>query len=516
MDWLKKNKKLIFLYLIIIIGFEVRLLAIADIPKGLNVDEASAGYEAYAISNYGIDRNGNYLPVFLESWGSGQNALYSYILIPFIKIFGLTVLSVRLPMAIIGCISLIVMYKLLKDIFDEKIALIGMSFLAICPWAIMKSRWGLESNLFPDIILLSVCVLIYGLKSKKIYITYLSFAIAGISAYSYGTSYFFLPLFVIPLLIYLVRKKELNIKQSIIAFAIVGIITLPIQLFVIINKFDLPQINLPFMTIPRIAENRFEQVTALFSADFINQICRNFMASVKMLITQNDGLGWNSISNFGIIYLPSIIFTVIGIWKAFIKKNNYNTIMNIWFIVSVLLLFVCEPNINRCNIIMFPIIYYTIIGICEILEDSHIPKAIIIGFYIVEFILFTCTYFNTNFSKYFTFQDNIKEVVEYAENLDVENVYMEYSIKEPYIYFLFYSKTDVNNFINTVQYFREDRSGFDNVKSFGKYRFYLPEEIKLDKSIAYIVPIDEKLDDGIEENAKVTEFTEFKIIEGKE
>lgn len=270
------------------------------------------------------------------------------------------------------------------------------------------------------------------------------------------------------------------------------------------------------MTIPRIAENRFEQVTALFSADFINQICQNFMASVKMLITQNDGLGWNSISNFGIIYLPSIIFTVIGIWKAFIKKNNYNTIMNIWFIVSVLLLFVCEPNINRCNIIMFPIIYYTIIGICEILEDSHIPKSIIIGFYIVEFILFTSTYFNTDFSKYFTFQDNIKEVVEYAENLDVENVYMEYSIKEPYIYFLFYSKTDVNNFINTVQYFREDRSGFDNVKSFGKYRFYLPEEIKLDKSIAYIVPIDEKLDDSIEENAKVTEFTEFKIIERKE
>lgn len=167
MDWLKKNKKLIFLCLIIIIGFEVRLLAIADIPKGLNVDEASAGYEAYAISNYGIDRNGNYLPVFLESWGSGQNALYSYILIPFIKIFGLTVLSVRLPMAIIGCISLIVMYKLLKDIFDEKIALIGMALLAICPWAIMKSRWGLESNLFPDIILLSVCALIYGLKSKK-------------------------------------------------------------------------------------------------------------------------------------------------------------------------------------------------------------------------------------------------------------------------------------------------------------------------------------------------------------
>ena len=56
------------------------------------------GYEAYSILNYGIDRNGNVLPVFLVSWGSGQNALYTYILIPFIKLLGLSSFSVRLPM----------------------------------------------------------------------------------------------------------------------------------------------------------------------------------------------------------------------------------------------------------------------------------------------------------------------------------------------------------------------------------------------------------------------------------
>lgn len=144
MEWIKKNKKNIILCLIFLLGFVVRLVAIDQYPQGLNVDEASAGYEAYSILNYGIDRNGNRLPVFLVAWGSGQNALYSYILVPFVKILGLSIFSTRLPMALIGCISLIIMYKMLKNIADEKTAIIGTAFFAICPWHIMKSRWGLE------------------------------------------------------------------------------------------------------------------------------------------------------------------------------------------------------------------------------------------------------------------------------------------------------------------------------------------------------------------------------------
>ena len=107
------NKK-VFIFCIFVIGFLVRIIAIDSVPNGLNVDEASIGYEAYSILNYGIDRNGKSIPVFLEAWGSGQNALYAYIIMPFVKILGLSAFSVRLPMAIISCISLIVIYKLLN------------------------------------------------------------------------------------------------------------------------------------------------------------------------------------------------------------------------------------------------------------------------------------------------------------------------------------------------------------------------------------------------------------------
>ena len=97
------KKQTILVIIIILIGIMIRIVGIGSLPNALNVDEASAGYEAYSILQNGIDRNGKAFPVFLEAWGSGQNALYSYICIPFILVFGLNAFAIRLPMSIIGC-----------------------------------------------------------------------------------------------------------------------------------------------------------------------------------------------------------------------------------------------------------------------------------------------------------------------------------------------------------------------------------------------------------------------------
>lgn len=47
----------ILIILILIIGMLIRIVGIKDMPNALNFDEASAGYEAFSILNYGIDRN---------------------------------------------------------------------------------------------------------------------------------------------------------------------------------------------------------------------------------------------------------------------------------------------------------------------------------------------------------------------------------------------------------------------------------------------------------------------------
>ena len=128
-------------YTVLVVGFAARLVALGEYPAGFNQDEASAAYDAYSILKTGYDRNGQFLPVHLIAWGSGQNALYSYLSMPFLAAFGLDVWAFRLPMALIGCLSLFAFWRLLLAMTDRKTALAGLALLAICPWHILKSRW---------------------------------------------------------------------------------------------------------------------------------------------------------------------------------------------------------------------------------------------------------------------------------------------------------------------------------------------------------------------------------------
>ena len=73
-EWLVRHEKQIAVGLLLL-TVVVRLAALTRLPLDLNQDEASTGYEAWALLNYGVDRCGNRWPVLLMSWGSGQNVL---------------------------------------------------------------------------------------------------------------------------------------------------------------------------------------------------------------------------------------------------------------------------------------------------------------------------------------------------------------------------------------------------------------------------------------------------------
>lgn len=510
----KKISKIdVLVIIILIIGMLIRVVGIGEMPNALNCDEASSGYEAYSILNYGIDRNGNKLPAFLVSWGGGQNVLLSYLMIPFIKVLGLSALSIRLPMAILGCISLVILYLLLKRITNKKIAVIGLAFFAICPWHIMKSRWGLESNLFPDLILIFAYLLIKGIEDKNKILYYLAFIIAGISAYSYGTSYYFLPVFLIPLMIILIKKEKITIKQAIISIAIVGIVSLPVILYVVINTLGWEQINLPFVTVPKLEVNRYKVLTSIFSTEFFKTSAINFVKGMGILVLQADGLPWNHLKAFGTTYLFSLVFTIIGIVNGFKKKKllevKYNYIFNVWFIVSIILMIICEPNINRINIIMIPIIYYTIMGLAIVINKWKKVSVVILILYVVSFGLFMWKYFSEDCDQYGTFEGQLKEVIEYVDKIEDKEIYVTNKIQSNYIHVLFYTQYNTREFVETVKY-EDPKAEFKNVLSFGKYHF---EDIKdLDKTKVYVIKKEDKNNYNLD-GYNVKEFEKYIVVE---
>src|SRR6266540_3282982 len=86
----------------VLVGFVLRAWQFGAIPPGLNQDEASTAYDAFSLVHYGVDRHGFRLPVVLVSWGSGMYALAAYVEAPFIRLFGLSVWSARLPFLLTG------------------------------------------------------------------------------------------------------------------------------------------------------------------------------------------------------------------------------------------------------------------------------------------------------------------------------------------------------------------------------------------------------------------------------
>src|SRR5919202_426981 len=92
----EKSLRRHWLFMVVLgVGAAVRLYRFGSFPPPLNQDEASTGYDAFAVMHYGIDRNGFHLPVWFVSWGSGQAALPGYLVVPFYLLFGYSVSAVR-------------------------------------------------------------------------------------------------------------------------------------------------------------------------------------------------------------------------------------------------------------------------------------------------------------------------------------------------------------------------------------------------------------------------------------
>lgn len=509
-EYVVNNKYDIAIYFIFAIGFLVRLVSIQSFPAGFNQDEASAGYDAYSVLNYGIDRKAVHMPVYFIAWGSGQSVLLSFLMMPFIGLFGLSELTVRLPMAIVGCITLICVYKLFKQ-YNKKLAIVGLAFLAICPWHIMKCRWALDCNLFPDMVIIATCIIIGALKNNKMRDFYIGIAVLSLSVYSYATSFMVLPIYLVLMMLYLLITKKIKFRQALISAGIALAIAWPMILFVIINTFDYPEINLGFITIPRLYANRFESDTSLFSGAILENASKNFVNNMKIVLNQSDGTAYNCMPFYGITYIFSLPFTFVGLYNSVTKRNTGKNILNILSVTAVLLLIVYNnTNINRLNIVMVPIIMYTIIGLYYVIESNKNVYIPIILLYCISFGCFVNSYIKYQGEENTPFTKGVDEPIKYVDSLDVDKVYISYSFIEPYMYTLFYTQTPAEEFHNTVEYFHE-KVAFESVKSFGKYYFYIPSNMN-EENVAYIVPSNYNYN---ENDFNVKKFERYVVLERK-
>ncbi len=470
--------------IIILIGALVRMIQLGYIPGwgGVAQDEAYAGYEAYSLLRYGIDSHGYSMPVYLEAWGSGMNALETYLEMPFIKLLGLSSLSIRIPQAIIGILILPAFYECCKIIRNKSFGLIGLIVLATSPWQIIASRWGLEANLLPAFMVFGTYFLLKATKNK--YMIYPSMICYGLSLYCYAAAWVVMPLIIGCSLIYLIIKKYIRIDRHLfISVLILGIMATPLLLFVLVNTDHLIEIVTPIISIPRLTVFRSSEV-ALTPAVMMQNLSNMF----KMLfITQDDNLGVNAVPEYGIYYFIGPILIVLGIIVSIYKMVkslishkdilNLNTVFIIWFIWSILHGCLVESDLTRINVIYIPLTYLIAEGLYSILDVVNkltsksskpiiIVSLILVVIYTTLFARFELTYMSTSYNEdnVSHFDHGLSNCLSIAHNSKAETIYI--NVLYPVI--LFEDKFPAPDFIESVVY-KDVNAAFLSPERFGNY-----------------------------------------------
>ena len=457
---------------VLILGFCVRLISLEALPAGLNADEASALYDAWAILNYGIDRCGNHVPVLLESWGSGQNALLSYVSTPFIALLGARPLALRLPMAISGCVSLVFMWLLARRARGERFALWALLFLAVCPWHIMAVRWGLESNLLPAALIAGVYFA--ALSEDRPWALAASGVCFGLSLYAYGTAFFLLP----ALLVFCVwrLRKSLRAAPLIMGAVLFAVIALPIALCQLRNVLDLPEMSILGFTLPELTGER-QNATSVFGTG-VAGAWDNIRSLVYILLVQSDGLPWNSAPWGGIYYAFGLPMAVIGLVRTAIayKRSAAESLMLAWTVIALACACLISVNINRVNFLWLPLCYFIALGFDTLGGMLEKYAAVLVAGLLMCFGFFQHGYIDE-----FAGDGNVNyfpglgEAIEYVDSLEPESAYVSDWASAGYIYALLYTETPPQEFIDTVVYTDPD-SDFRSVSSFGYWRFGPDEE----------------------------------------
>ena len=454
-------------WLILALGLAARLWRFGALPAGLNQDEAFAGYEAWSLLRTGMDSAGYAWPVYLTAWGSGMNALESYLMLPFLALFGRKVWVIRLPQLIVGCLSLPALYGLVRRSADRETALWAMLLLAVCPWHVLLSRWALESNLAPGMLLFGTYFFLRGLEERRL--LPLSGLFYGLSLYAYATLWPILPPVLLFQGLYCARRGRLHADRYLLAaMLLLLLLALPLLLFLAVNFGWIGEIRTPYLSIPKLLVLRSGELS-------LRHIPENLGNLFRILWKQSDGLSWNSAGPYGLLYPLAAPFVLLGLLRLLASLRGAfhrfaaAPLLLLWLLAGLALGALMQVNVNRVNLLFPPLIILAALGLRWFngLFRGRLAPLLLIG-WLLCFALFA-RYGLTDYQRSldYSFRAGLEQALDAAMERRGE------IILDGYIYYpqvLFFSGTPAEDFRATVEYERYP-AAYLSPAGFTRFRF---------------------------------------------
>ncbi len=388
------TKHLILIIGILSVSLLLRIVNLDISPPAITNDEVNAAYNSYSLATTGKDVSGQswFKAAFLTPQNYTMTEFLAVAAVPWIKVFGLSMASVRSWYAVLGALTTGLLFLITKKLtHNQAIAILSAGILAVMPWHIHFSRLGYDGMLALFWLLLGTTIILYA-KSKTIFLA-IPFYI--LSFHSYHAFKLIVAPFIIALVIYL---SKTNAKKT-IAIALFVVIWMAIYL-PLFQKYSAAQsrtdellINSEEVTkkVNRDRQNSlvYQPITTVFSNKFtysIRKITDNAFSffSPNMLFLTGEGNTIFSTHEHGLFYSFEIIFLIIGI-HAIWRRNKRLAL----FLICTILIAILPSVLNVYNqayalrsLAVTPwaaiVIAYGIYALVTSFKTNYIKKASII------------------------------------------------------------------------------------------------------------------------------------------
>ena len=260
---------------------------------------------------------------------------------------------------------------------------------------------------------------------------------------------------------------------------------LPIALCQTVNVLGLEEIRFLGITLPRLTANR--QDTASILGGGLAQIRDNFMFLLGILHNGDDGHLYNALPLWrgGVLYFFGLPLAAAGIFLSMAEHRERSSDWPMAALLgsSLLCAMLIRGNINRLNMLWLPMIYFGAVALERMvlftwnrrrLLTFGMLSGVLVCF--LGFIYFYVPAFAAPGNEdYFP---GLGQAIQAAEKRNPDLVYVTDEVSEPYIFSLFYSQTEPEVFIRTVEY-ENPNIDFRPVERFRSFEFRDPERCDL-------------------------------------
>lgn len=502
---LKVNK--LVLVLVLLSAAFLRFFSLSINPPGLYWDEAAFGYDAFSIIKTGRDHHGQYLPLFFESFGDWKLPGYFYLLVPSIAVFGLTEIAVRFPSALLGTLTIFIIYLFTKSAIKvERLAICSAFILAVSSWHIQFSRAGFEATVALFVTLLATLLFCKSQDFQNAKILIASAILFALSQYIYHSYRIFIPLLVLGLgIIYSGTLLETK-KLTFLAALIFTIVSLPIFIFSFSRegqsrassqtafqkdgfkeaKLDFDQRSKPPF---RFLSGKIYKEPLYYSQIALKNYLGHF--SPVFLFFRGDQVGRHSQVDIGQLHIFELVLISIGLFELNLLKNKrFVKLIIFWLLISPIpaIIVAPSPHANRALQMVIPLAILGALGLNRILSlKSKLIPTIFSLWMLTVFLIYLHSLF-VHYPKKFAanWQDGNRQMVEKLSKVDspYPKVYLANTDPSLYIYLLFYKKYDPSLYQKYGS-----PSGFDKYQLIKTY-----ESMYVEGEALYVAPAWQKID----------------------